>query len=97
MKIREVKKRNAEIPDELKHKRTQIQVIDNTLYLNKIPQKKHVTPPTVKEMFSVDPPTKRKMEELHFFHSVAVMDKGSTFRGHAIRVKGTQEMKMAYN
>ena len=96
-KIKEVKCQNAEIPNDQKHRHTEIKVKDNTLYLNKVPQKKHLHPPTVKDMLNVNPESREKIENLQTFHSVAINDKGSIFRGHAVHVKSSQEVKLAYN
>ena len=37
------------------------------------------------------------MEVLNLFHSTALTDKSSVFRGHAVRVKNSQEIRLAYN
>ena len=96
-KIKEVKRQKAELPNDQKHKCKEIKVKDNMLYLNKIPQKKHLYPPTVKDMLNVNPESREKMENLQTFHLTAINDKGSIFRGHAVQVKSSQEVKLAYN
>ena len=53
-KIKEIKRFNAELSEDQKHKKIQIEVKNKVLYLNKVPQKKHIHPPKVKEVLNVD-------------------------------------------
>ena len=66
------------------------------MYVNKIPQKKHIFPPTVQELFNCDEEMKTRMENISFKHTEAVSDKGSLFQGHAVNVKSSQDVRAAY-
>ena len=82
-RLRSIKKANSLIPDEQEHQRTAVHIKNNMLYINKVPQKKHVLPPTVQEMFNCDKETKAKMEKITFAHTSSIIDKKSIFNGHA--------------
>ena len=75
----------------------QITLSDNVVFLDKVPQKKHIHPTTVKELFSIDANAKAKMEELSIVHTNLIEDRSSRFQGHALKVKNSTEVKMAYN
>ena len=47
-RIKEVHRSNSQLPEDQKHKKIDIQVSNNVLYLNKIPQKKHISPQQLK-------------------------------------------------
>ena len=94
LKIKEVRDHNKQETDTTKHKTVVIH--NNTLFINKIPQKQYVSPPTVADIFNVTKEDSNKMEKMKFQESVVHTKKGSTFRGFAIPVKGCNEVRLAY-
>ena len=94
--LRQIKKANELIPDELKHTKTDAYIKGNVLYINKVPQKKHITPPTVQKMFNCDNDTQTRLENVEFAHTDAVNDKGNIFRGHAAHIKSSKDVNAAY-
>ena len=94
--LMEIRRTNAGIPEEQKHKRVQAIVKNKTLYVNNVAQKKYVVPPTATEILNVEPDQQQKMNELQVSHSEFECEKGSSFSGHAVRVKNTTEIKLAY-
>ena len=96
-KMKEVKVANSQLSDEQKHKQVKVQIKGNMLYLDDIPQWKHVHPPTVRDIFSPDQRTKDRMTNVTFVHSTAVEDKRSVFRGHAIQIKTNADIKASYS
>ena len=60
-KMHEIKKTNAELP-EGKHP-TPVQIRNNTLFIDNKPQRKHITPPTVTEIFTATPNTLEKWKK----------------------------------
>ena len=66
------------------------------LYINKVAQKKHVFPPKAQDVLNCDKEMRSKMEKLELVHTEAIRDKGSLFRGHAVRVRNSGEVNAAY-
>ena len=91
-----IKKANAQIPEEEKTRRTDVKIKNKTLIINNIPQKQHIFPPTVQELFNVDDTTQERMEQMFFSQSNVIADKGSSFRGHALKVANASEIRLAY-
>ena len=94
--IKKVKKQNAEIPDQDKHKRKEIVVKNKTVYVDKVPQKTHIFPPTVQGIFNIPLEEQKQMNKLDISHTDPVAEKGSHFRGHAVRVRNSGDIKIAY-
>ena len=94
--LKSIRKANEQIPEEEKHKRVEAHTRNNMLYINKIPQKKYITPPMVHDIFCCDRDTIGRMEKINFSHSMEVTDKGSRFIGHAARVKNSKDVAAAY-
>ena len=95
-KIKAIRKENAKVPEEQKDKRINIQVRNKTLYLNNIPQRQHVHPPTVQNIFETDLQMIDKMNNIELVHTTEVVEKGSRFCGHAARVNSTADVKAVY-
>ena len=95
-RIKEVKKANAQIPDEEAEKRIKIEVKNKTLYLNGVAQKVHIKPPTVQDVFEMSSKEQQKAEEINFAISTAEEERESVFRAAAVRVKNSTEIRIAY-
>ena len=95
-KMRAIKKANEQLPEDQKHRRTPVYIKNNTLFVNKVAQKQHVQPPTVQEIFNCDLDCTDRMDRIDFVHSTAILDKKSTFTGHAARVKSSKDVNAAY-
>ena len=95
-KLRAIRKANASIPEDQQHKAVKVHIKNKTLYVNDVPDKVHVHPPTVREIFNTDRLTQGKMEELTFVHTDDIVEKSSVFRGHAIHLKNAKEVRTAY-
>ena len=97
-KMRQIRKKNEQIPEEEKHKRQSVSIKSNVLYINKIPQCKFVTPPppTVQDVFNCDKEITRRMEKIKFVHSAETINKRSRFVGHVARVANTNDVTTAY-
>ena len=95
-KIREIKKFNKTISEKEKHKRKEVEVKDKMLFIDNVPQKKHVTPPTLRQIFNIPKDQHSKIDNLNIKHSAQVEEKGSIFTGHALRVKNSTEIRLAY-
>ena len=67
-RLRSIRKANEQIPEEDKHRRTQAYICNNMLFINKVPQKKFITPPTVQDIFSCDRETNTRIENLNIVH-----------------------------
>ena len=93
---RSIKKSNARISDEEAHRRVPVHIKNKVLYINKVPQKHHIFPPTVQEMLNVKPAVQDKMNAITFSESSTVVEKGSTFSAFATHVKNTTDVKLAY-
>ena len=66
------------------------------LVVNNVPQKQHIFPPTVQQVFSLPHQELEKLDQIKLVHTAVTEEKHSRFRGHACRAKSTQEVKMAY-
>ena len=66
------------------------------MYLNNKPQKHYITPPTVQELFNIDGEMKERMDQLDIEHSTTVIEWGSSFTGHAMRVNNSSDIWLAY-
>ena len=95
-KLRQIRKKNATIPENEKHKRVNAQIRNRTLYINKIPQRSYVNPPTVQEVFDTVLNDQQKMDNMDFVHTNVQTEKGSHFRGHAVRITAAKDVKLAY-
>ena len=95
-RFRSIQKANYLIPEEEKHRRVPVQIKNKTLFINKVPQKHHIFPPTVQDMFNIDIEMDKKMAELKFVHSSTIKEKHSSFTGHAVNVKNSGDIKLAY-
>ena len=95
-RLRSIRKANDLIPEEDKHRRVQTHIKNNTLFINKVPQKKHIHPLTVQDIFNCDKETAATMNAVNLVHTEAVTDKLSHFRGHVAKVKNSKEINAAY-
>ena len=93
-KIKEVKKANAEIQDVTKHRT--IEIKNKVLCLDKVPQKQFVTPPTIIEVFNCTKEDRKKIDKIKVHDSSVVTEKKSSFRGFAVWVKNTVDVRLAY-
>ena len=50
----------------------------------------------MRDLFNIDTATKRKMDNMKLAESSVVQDKGSTFKGHALKMKAPSDIKLAY-
>ena len=66
------------------------------LYVNKVPQKQHIHTPTVQDLFNILKQEMERMEKIEFQHTAEIVDKGSVFRGHAMKVKNSTDIRSAY-
>ena len=94
--LRSIKKANEAIPEDQKERRTAVSIKNRVLYVNKIPQKQHIKAPTVQEMFNISKNDQKKLEDIKFSSTEAIVDKASSFRGHALRVTNSTEIRLAY-
>ena len=76
--MRKIQKANKLVPTE---QQVPVEICNKTLYINKVPQKKHITPPTVQEMYEIDS---------------EMQAKSSVFRAVALRVKNAKDVHLAY-
>ena len=95
-KLREIRKTNAGIAEEQKHKRTPAHIMNKVLFVNNKAQRQYVFPPTAQEVFNTDAETKEKMEKIKLFHSTTLIEKQSKFTGFAVHVKNVGEVKLVY-
>ena len=93
---RSIMKANSLIPEENKQKRVPVQIKNNVLYINKKPQKTHIFPPNVQAIFNIDKDTQKKLDNMTIVHSDVITEKGSNFRGHAIKVRTSGDIRAAY-
>ena len=93
-RIAEVRKTNQQVKEEAQ--KVKIEVKRRTLILDGIPQRQHVPPPMVVDLFNIDATTQEKLEKLKFSHSVIPPEKSSIFNGYAIKVNNATEVKNAY-
>ena len=94
--FRSIKKSNAQIPDSEKHRRVPVHIKNNTLFIKNVPQKQHIFPPSVKDIFNIDPEMRDRMNQIQLVHSDAISEKSSHFVGHAARVKNSKDVNAAY-
>ena len=95
-KLRSIRKANEQIPEEQKHKRVSAHIKNNMLYVNNIPQKKHIYPPTVQDVFNCDRETRDRINGIKFVHTGMISNKGSHFRGHATHVRNSKDVNAVY-
>ena len=95
-RLREIRKSNAAIPEEQKHKRVVAEIKNRELVIDGVLQKTHVFPPTARELLSIDDNMQHKIDNLKIYESAVVVDKASSFKGHAIPVKSMAEVCLAY-
>ena len=93
-KLRSIRKANDLLPEN--QKKTAAHIKNNTLYINDVPQKKHIFPPTAQDVFNIDRETRQKMDKIHISHSGVISEKKSTFCGHAVHVRNATDVKLAY-
>ena len=72
------------------------EIKNRQLIINNVPQKTHVFPPTVCEIFNIDENTQLRMDKMELFESTVIKDKQSSFKGHAFSVKSVMDVRMAY-
>ena len=95
-RMRSIKKANALISEEEKHRRIDVFIKNKTLYVNKVPQKQHIFPPTVQDLFNTPPNTHEKLDKISFEHTEEITDKGSVFRAHTLKVQNSTDVRLAY-
>ena len=95
-RLRQIRKANDLIPDEEKHRRVPVHIKSNILYVNSIPQKQFYKPPTVQEVFNIHQADMERIDSIKIESSDPIQDKGSVFRGHAVKVKNSEEIRLAY-
>ena len=95
-KMKEIKKANAQIPDENKEARTKVYIKSGKLYINDTARKVHIRAPTVADLFNTTKEEQAKMAHLTFARSPAYREHNSVFQGHAITVKNATDVKLAY-
>ena len=83
-RLRTIRKANKLIPEDEKERRVDVKIQNNTLYINKVPQKQHIYPPTVQDVLNLPVPEQEKINDITFQHSEVISDKGSNFKGHAL-------------
>ena len=94
--LRKIRKANSLISEEQKHRRVSAEIKSNVLYVNNTPQKQHIFPPTVREMFNTNIAEQKKMDKMTFSESAGIEDKKSVFKAHAIAVKSSTDVRLAY-
>ena len=95
-RLRSIRKANDQIPEEEKHRKTVSTIKNNTLYINKEPQRKHIHPPTVQNIFNCNREMGSVMGKVKLVHSAESIDKYSRFIGHTARVNNVTEINAAY-
>ena len=95
-RLKEIRAANDLIPEEQKHKRSEAHIKGGVLYVDGKPQRKHVFPPTARQLLNIDSSTQQKLDSIKFAESVAIVDKHSSFQAHAVKAKSTAEVKLAY-
>ena len=83
-RLKQLRKLNDQIPEEEKHRRANISVKNKTIYVNNIPQRQHMKPPTVHDMMNINSEAQNKMRQLDFVHTEPITEKESVFRAHAV-------------
>ena len=69
---------------------------NKTLFLNDVPQKTYIYPPTVQEVFEIETKQQEKIDALPYVYSKPEEEKGNLFRGLALKVKGAADVRLAY-
>ena len=95
-KLRAIRKANAQIPEEEKHRRVAAHIQDKTLYIKKVPQWQHIFPPTIQEVLSLSQQEREALDKINMVHTMVTTEKHSHFRGHAVRVNSSKDVKAAY-
>ena len=95
-RLRAIRKANDQLPIEEQHRKVPAYIKGKMLYINKVPQKQIVKPPTVQEILNISPQDKEKMEAITWCNSDPVNDKGSVFKGFAVRIQSAQDVRLVY-
>ena len=95
-RLKEIRKANNLIPEENKDSRVKAYIKNKTLFINEVPQKTHICPPTVAEVLNSSKQDLERMEKMRFSSSVLLSEKHSTFQGHAYHAKNTSDARLAY-
>ena len=91
--LRKIQKANKNVPVD---QQVPVEIKNKVLYVNKVPQKKHVTPPSIQDMYNIDAEMQSKIDSLQCVYSEKEEEKSSVFRAIALKVKNTQEVRLAY-
>ena len=94
-RMKQIKKTNSDLTNDQDKKKVSIK--GNTLYIDDVPQKKHVFPPSVKDLMNMSKAETLKASKFNIAHSDPVEDKGNIFRAHAVRVTNNADIKLMYN
>ena len=95
-RLHSIRRSNALLKDDEQHKKVYAQIKNRTLYINKVAQKQHIQSPSVQDIFNMNVEDENRMEDLTIKHTEAIVDKGSVFRGHALKVHNSREVRLAY-
>ena len=97
---RENRKRVAEIRvtnDQVdQSKQVEAVIKRGTLYINGREMKKHIKPPTVRDLLAIDAETQRKLDQIKNAESTTIKDKSSEFIGYTAHVNSAPEARLAY-
>ena len=95
-KLKVIRKENAELPPEQAKEKVEAEIKDKVLFINKVPQKTYVFPPTVQDIFETDSTVQCKIDQLPYVFSNKEEEKGSLFRVLAFRANNPTEVHLAY-
>ena len=95
-KLKAIRKANTQLPEESIHQKVDAYIKGKTLYVNKKPQRQHIFPLTVQEMFNITAEEQRKIDAIELSQSDVIVDKGGSFKGFALKVNGATEIRLAY-
>ena len=95
-KLRSIRKANKLLTEEEQDKKVEAEIKDKTLFINKVPQKQHITPPSLRQVFNLDAEQKKRISQLKLVHSQSIEEKGSIFRGHAVRIQSSSDIRLIY-
>ena len=93
VKIAKIKKKNQTLAD---HQKTKFHIKKRQLYINNVPQKPKVLPPTPTDVFNLSDAERQVAMNLKFAESRELRDKSSIFKAYAKPVNSLMEVRKAY-
>ena len=92
-KYRDILRANEKLPED---KKVQAEMKNGKLYIGGEMQKKHIFPPSVRELFQIDNVTQCTIDALKNTQSTTSYEKSSEFIAYAFKVGNAVETRLAY-